>query len=1828
MKTPWFTKFKFKLLGVLLILSLILSTLPVQEAKAATKTYYLYWNTGTTLTQPSVTTNTTCPGASDTSMGTTAGIALMAAADDTSCVPVTTRDIIWSNANTATFYANAAVGGYGTAMEVTGTSVKIAVRAVSGTPVLTVKLFYVQSNNTKVYFTGSATQTVTTTRNNYTINLTGLSASSIPAGSKIGVEFSWTATDGMRLQVNSTNGSNDQLIVNETSAATCTSTSSSNWNNSLTWTCLRVPLSIDTVRILGTMTVAVDIPNAVANNITINSDNAGANCGINLGANTLTVTNGITFNANNVAGTCQISASTGTLSAASLTINGGSFGANQVIASGAATINISGPVAINAPTADGLTNQISVGSGSFTAGSLAIAGGTNTRIGMVTLSTGTVTVNSDVSFSGTAANARLVYTGTGTVNIKGNLGSGGTLSTVAGSVTNFNGTSVQTAGGAYTYNILKANNAAGVILGGASTVTTLTIGDVTGSSVFADGGYVITPGASSVLNLTSGTYKLGSASVGTAWPTWGTLNIAAGTTVEYASGQAQTIAAHNYANLTSSSTGARTLPSSGTIGISGAFTHGSNTYTLTGSTIDFNGSGSQTIPAFNYYNLTSSNSGSRTLPASGTVGVAGTFTPGSNSTSISGSTIEFNGTGGGQTIPLFTYNNLTLNNSDGASLGGNATINGSLTFTNGKITTNANTLIVASGGSVTGAGSGKYIYGNLQKTVATGSPSLTFEVGDASVYAPISITFSSVSTGGTLTGSTTAGRHPQFLSAGIGDKYVNRYWTLTPSGLAFTNYNTISTFVSGDLIGSPDTNNLIVQKYSSGWSSPTSRSSTATTVTGNGFTAFGDFFAGEGGTPTPVTLSYFLAKKQGSNVNFSWSTETETGNVGFNLYVENKGLPTLINSQLIPSKVIDSLDRQDYFFSTKLNGTVFYIEDVSVLGETYRHGPFQIGRKFGAQLSANPVDWAVVQTEHNDKAAGRQSQLAQGLTNSASAVAAANPTPSHRLIRAASPTKTPVPSKTPAPSKTPTTTRTSSFTATRTATGAPSATATPTFTDTPVPSDTSVPTDPPIGTLEPTPTPTDPLEPTATLEPSTTETATLEPSATFEPTVTETETATMTPTATSTSTETATSTTTYTPTATPVVPATALPVDPTSLQLSTTFNFKVRQTGIQRVSYETLRDAGLDLAGVPVAKITVINRNMMVPVYGFTPDAEGSFGTGGYIEFYGEALDTIYTDTNIYTVQVSTAMVPHIPGVDGALRPGVGPEVSYTYSQLVNNQRVYSQGAPGVDVWFDTAMQVTTASKSWSYTFQVNGLVGDPATFDLDVWGMTNYPQDPDHHILVSINGLSLANEKFDGQVEKKLSISLPAGLLQEGTNTLQLTLPADLGLQADIIYLDKYTVTFQRVFQAQNGRLMFTSAGNRFDITNLPNGNVEVYRLSLAGQARLENVNIQISGNTYTASFAGTNQNDTYLVTTTDAMYTPTLEAVRTVAKLDQPAQYLIIAHPDFISGLQPLVDAHRAQGLAVSVVDVNDLYAKLTYGIFDPDAIKQYIAYAAKYLGTEYVLLVGGDTYDYRNYTGRNSNSFIPSLFLSTGARARNVPVDPLYADVNNDNVPDLAIGRFPVRNSAELNLMVSKTLAYAGKDYGGTAVFASDLNDGIVSYKEVNNGMAASLPVGWSVQNIHLDDVSVATARTQLLTAMNGGTALVTFTGHSGPASWTFSNLFNISDAAALTNTGRPFVVVQWGCWNTYYIDPVNNFLVQKFLFSGNQGAVVVMGGTTLVDSTSERLLGNLLTPRLATPGTTVGQALQVAKSELAQSHPELLDVLLGWSLMGDPALVIQP
>jgi len=175
-------------------------------------------------------------------------------------------------------------------------------------------------------------------------------------------------------------------------------------------------------------------------------------------------------------------------------------------------------------------------------------------------------------------------------------------------------------------------------------------------------------------------------------------------------------------------------------------------------------------------------------------------------------------------------------------------------------------------------------------------------------------------------------------------------------------------------------------------------------------------------------------------------------------------------------------------------------------------------------------------------------------------------------------------------------------------------------------------------------------------------------------------------------------------------------------------------------------------------------------------------------------------------------------------------------------------------------------------------------------------------------------------------------------------------------------------------------------------------------------------------------------------------------------------------------------------------------------------------------------------------------------------------------------------------------------------------------------VSDQLAASLPSSWSLTRAYIDTLGASAARSALIGAINGGAAFTSFVGHSSFTVWSFDNLFNSTDAVALLNAGQPTVVAQWGCWNTYYVEPHTDTLAHKLLLSGPQGAAAVLGPATLSDADSEAGLGRLLMPLVFKSRLQLGTALTQAKQQLAVTQPHAIDVLRGWTLLGDPALVV--
>ncbi|RME07085.1 MAG: hypothetical protein D6812_00695, partial [Deltaproteobacteria bacterium] len=360
--------------------------------------------------------------------------------------------------------------------------------------------------------------------------------------------------------------------------------------------------------------------------------------------------------------------------------------------------------------------------------------------------------------------------------------------------------------------------------------------------------------------------------------------------------------------------------------------------------------------------------------------------------------------------------------------------------------------------------------------------------------------------------------------------------------------------------------------------------------------------------------------------------------------------------------------------------------------------------------------------------------------------------------------------------------------------------------------------------------------------------------------------------------------------------------------------------------------------------------------------------------------------------------------------------------------------------------------------------------------------------------------------------IPLDAGLLQEGSNRLTLTLPADTGARWDLIYLDAFGVKYPRAFVAKGGMLHFSAEGKAFRVENLPSPEVVVYRRAKDEIVRLEALQLEALDGDFAVRFAGTGTPADYWVVSQDALLTPKFRAPRpSVDLLGGQADYLIISHPDFLEGLAPLVEAREKEGFHVKLVDVEDVYARFGGGIFGPEAIERYITEAVRELGVEYVLLVGGDSYDYLDHLGQGAISFLPTIYLSAGEIVSFAPSDTAYAFIDGDGKPDVAIGRFPVRTNEELASMIEKTLTYDAKGYARKAVFAADARDSASSFAQASDDFVEILPGDWDFTRIYLDDLDVESAQADLLSAIEGGVALTSYFGHSSMTSWSYKGLF---------------------------------------------------------------------------------------------------------------------
>lgn len=672
-----------------------------------------------------------------------------------------------------------------------------------------------------------------------------------------------------------------------------------------------------------------------------------------------------------------------------------------------------------------------------------------------------------------------------------------------------------------------------------------------------------------------------------------------------------------------------------------------------------------------------------------------------------------------------------------------------------------------------------------------------------------------------------------------------------------------------------------------------------------------------------------------------------------------------------------------------------------------------------------------------------------------------------------------------------------------------------------------------------------------------------------------------------------------------------------SLFAATSALVLVREAGIHRLTYEDLIAAGVDLAGVEPGRIALVDGGQGIPRHVET--AGKRFGPGSFLEFVARPQLTLASPVDAYELRLDPALAI---AVQAGSYPGRGQGGVTAATAVHRPDHIYGYASPSADPWYDGEALAWGAPATLRRSFELPDLAVGPVNLKVRLWGIGDLAgAAPDHHVVVRLNGTEIGQSRFDGFSvwEPEFDVT---GLVEPAGNELEIFLPWDTGYSFDYIALEGFEATYSRATHAENGRFMGSVPNRRsFAVTGFAEGEpVVIWKVSGGAPSRY-------AARAEAGSVFAPGGQGEVLAAAQSGLLRPGVSAGLPLAKASAApeTEYLIVTHPVFASGLTGLVNLEESRGLTTEVVAVDRIFAAYSDHAASPAALKSFLSASLAHGRMRYVLLVGADTTDPHDHLGTGSVSFVPTDYLDFTQVVNYSPTDESLVDRDADGVGDVPIGRLPVRTQAELDAVVEKLVAWEQRVGQGqpSALLAAGASDSTRWLAQINEAYAAEL-VGWQTNLAQVDDSSANAVRQRLLAAVNSGTKLVSYVGHSSMGQWDFTPILKWQDAAGLGNHLAPNLFTAWGCWNSYYVEPTIESLSARMLRELGVGAAGMIGATTLTTESSHRELGRLFFARLNAGATTVGEAFHGAKQDLHRQGGGATDAIYGMTLLGDPAM----
>jgi len=381
---------------------------------------------------------------------------------------------------------------------------------------------------------------------------------------------------------------------------------------------------------------------------------------------------------------------------------------------------------------------------------------------------------------------------------------------------------------------------------------------------------------------------------------------------------------------------------------------------------------------------------------------------------------------------------------------------------------------------------------------------------------------------------------------------------------------------------------------------------------------------------------------------------------------------------------------------------------------------------------------------------------------------------------------------------------------------------------------------------------------------------------------------------------------------------------------------------------------------------------------------------------------------------------------------------------------------------------------------------------------------------------------------------------------------------------------------------------------------------------------------------------------------------SVPTFAGSERAADVLVITHPDLLESANDFAKYRRGRGTySVSVFSTDEIFARFSYGMTDPTALRDFIAnaFANWQPRPTHVVLWGDGHYDYKNISTAQKNFVVPYQSLdpdNADVGLTTTTTDDYFVRVaGNDRRPDLAGGRVPIRSNQEGRNFIAKLGRYESEssrdDWRTRITLVADdgekednRSDGSTHLDQNERLINEYVPTEFQPRKIYMVEYPTEniargrrkpTVTQELVSTVNTtGSVLLNYIGHGNPRVWAHEQVFvRETTPKELLNANKLFFLTAATCdFARFDLTDIQSG-AEELLLMPDGGAIGVFSAARVVYSLANAALNQEFYADLFTrmpDGTypTVGQAMYRVKQIYNGGNDEKFLIL------GDPTMTL--